>query len=102
MKKYWPSLLVNVTIKKHNLKRRVEKKYQKGENFPKNFDDDDEVFELGCTARQAYNWLRKSWIKLRICRSKSDEIGIDETQEQINRIQNALGLDITDWEAYEG
>ena len=91
-----------MTIKKSNARRRVEKKYHKGENFPRVFDDDDYIESLDCTARQAYNYLRKSWLKFRICKSKDDEVGMDEAMEQINNAQRALMLPMTDWENYEG
>lgn len=91
-----------MTVKKHNLKRRVERKHEKGENFPRLYNDDDDIEDLGCSYGQACNWLKKSWLKLRICRSKGDEIGTDEAQDSINRIQSAIGIPITEWENYDG
>lgn len=80
----------------------MEKKHTKGENFPQLYDNDDYIEDLDCTFGAACNYLRKSWKKFIICRSKNDEIGMDEAMNTINLIQNSLGIPMTDWEAYDG
>jgi hypothetical protein len=76
--------------------------YPKGYGYQHvSWDNNDIVEDLGYTYGKAMGALRKSWLKLRICRSKSDDIGILEAQEQINTIQRAVGLDVTEWDNYD-
>ena len=78
--------------------------YPKGHGFQhvrSRWDNNDIVEDLGYTYGKAMSALRKSWLELRICRSHNDEIGQDEAKEQINTIQRAVGLEVTDWDNFD-
>ena len=76
--------------------------YPKGHGFQHtDWENNDIVEDLGYRYGKAMSALHKSWLKLRICRSHNDEIGITEAQEQINTIQSAVGLEMTDWDNYD-
>ena len=83
-------------------RKKVRKVKGKGKNFPKAYEDEEMVPDLDCTAKQAYNYLNKSWRKFKIGKSKGDEISMSEAQEAINNIQKALKIPETRFDDYEG
>lgn len=85
-----------------SMTKKKQRSFKKGDGIPLKRNNDDMIEDLGCTYAQAMNFLRKTWIKLKISKAKGDEIGLDESYTEINRIQRALGLVETDFEAYEG
>ena len=82
-------------------RKKTERRFKKGDNFPKFFNDEDFVPDLDCTAKQAYNRLRKSWRKFRIAKSTGDEISLSEAMDAINEVQRGLKIPVTDFENYE-
>ena len=85
-------------------RRKTQRKFRKGSNWVIKRSN-DEIIEVddgdSCTYGEACNRLRKAWKKLKISKSTGDEISLDEAKETIIKMQIALGLETTDFEAYE-
>lgn len=85
-------------------RKKTPRKFKRGTYWPIKRSN-DEIIEIedgdSCTYGEACNRLRKSWKKLKIAKSTGDEISLDEAKEKINLLQVALGLETTDFEAYE-
>jgi len=78
-------------------KRKYQSKAERGTNFQGHYQEGDFIEDLDCSYGQACNMLRKSWIKLKIAKKNDDELSLEEAKVTINRIQNILGLPITEW-----
>lgn len=87
-------LLGGVTKKKVKTSRR---KNPQGTNFQGHYQHGDFVEALDCDYGQACNMLRKKWIKFKMAKRNSDELSLEEAKEEINNIQNILGISVTLW-----